>query len=45
MGRLHVVIPDDLHRKLKHRAIDEGKSVKQLVIEILEKYFNVEGKR
>lgn len=32
------LIPQDLHSWLKHRAIDEGKTLNQLVIKILNDY-------
>jgi predicted HicB family RNase H-like nuclease len=34
--RLNVEIPEDLHRKLKHRAADEDCSVRELVIDALQ---------
>lgn len=35
MAILHYDIPDDLHRALKVRAAQEGKTLKALLIEIL----------
>ena len=29
-------LPDELHLRLKHRAVDEKKSLNKLIIEILE---------
>lgn len=37
MGELRVFIPDQLHRALKFKALKEGKTLKKLVTEILEK--------
>jgi len=37
MAKLLVDIPDELHRRIKHQAIDENRSVKDLVTDILEK--------
>ena len=28
-------LPDDLHKALKHQAIEEGKTLNQIIIEIL----------
>jgi len=38
MVTIKVSIPDELHKKLKHIAIDEGKTLKAIVIEALTKY-------
>ena len=35
----NVIVNKDIHKKLKLRATEEGKSIKQLVHEILEKEF------
>ena len=35
--RLNVDIPKSLHKKLKNRATDEDRSIKELVIELLMK--------
>ena len=37
MGELRVFIPDQLHQTLKIKALKEGKTLKKLVTEILEK--------
>lgn len=33
---LRIPIPAELHRSLRHKAVDEGRSLKALVIELLE---------
>lgn len=37
MGELRVIIPDELHSALKMRALKEGKTLKELIIELLKK--------
>ena len=41
MAKLLVDIPDSLHKRIKHQAIDEDISVKDLVTEILDD--NIKG--
>lgn len=40
VAKLLVDIPDELHKRIKHQAIDEDISVKDLVTEILDKYID-----
>jgi predicted HicB family RNase H-like nuclease len=35
--RLHIELPNDLHRKAKHAAVDRGQTLKALVIEAIER--------
>jgi len=35
MGELRISLPDDLHKKLKRKALDEDTSLKDLVIQVL----------
>ena len=35
MGELRILIPNDLHKQLKRMALDDGNSLKELVISIL----------
>jgi len=35
---MRLVIPDELHKKLKHIAIDEDKTLKDLIIDVLRQY-------
>jgi len=37
LGEIRFVLPDTLHKALKLRAVKEEKSLKELVIELLEK--------
>ena len=41
MAKLLVDIPDDLHKRIKHQAIDEDISIKDLVTDILDS--NIKG--
>ena len=38
MGELRISIPDDLHKQLKKMALDEGSSLKKVVIQVLKAY-------
>jgi len=38
MGEVRISIPDDLHKKLKMIALEEGTSLKDLVITVLKAY-------
>ena len=38
MGELRLSIPNELHKELKQRALDKGVSLKQLILDIFEKY-------
>lgn len=38
MGSMRISLPDDLHRNLKRRAIDESVSLKELVLKALDEY-------
>lgn len=42
VAKLLVDIPEDLHKRIKHQAIDEDISVKDLVTKILDKH--IKGK-
>ena len=37
--KMTVHIPDDLHKKLKMRAVEDGTTIKDLIIELLEGEF------
>ncbi|MCF6390621.1 hypothetical protein L2K20_26940 [Mycobacterium sp. MBM] len=37
--QLNVMIPDRLHRKVKIRAVTTGVTIKQLVLQLIEKEF------
>lgn len=37
MGQIRYELPDDLHRRLKAQAAIEGVSLRELVIQLLEK--------
>ncbi|MEK6963056.1 MAG: hypothetical protein AABX70_01420 [Nanoarchaeota archaeon] len=37
MVNLNILLPDDLHQQLKLKAIRENKTLKELVVELLEK--------
>lgn len=39
MAKLLVDIPDELHKKIRHRAIDDDVSIKDLVTNVLEENF------
>jgi len=43
LGELRINIPDDLHKALRIKAAKEIKTLKQLVIETLEKSVKVRG--
>ena len=36
MGFVQVKLPPEIHKELKQRALDQDKTLKQLVLEILE---------
>ncbi len=36
VGRLHIEIPEELHRRLKLRAVKQDTSLKDLVVDLLE---------
>jgi hypothetical protein len=38
MGNVRIALPDELHRDLKRRAIDEGIPLKELIEKALHKY-------
>ena len=38
MGELRIIIPPELHKRLKQRAVDRGISIKELVPEIIRDY-------
>lgn len=38
MGKALINFPDDLHKDLKRRAIDEGISLKELIVKALQEY-------
>lgn len=38
MGNVRISLPDDLHRNLKRRAIDEDISLKELMTKALQEY-------
>jgi predicted HicB family RNase H-like nuclease len=38
MGELRISIPDELHKKLKQRALNREMTLKQLVIDLLADY-------
>lgn len=38
--QVRIVVPDELHRDLKRRAIDEGMSLKELIEKALAKYIS-----
>lgn len=40
MRQVRIVLPDELHRDLKRRAIDEGMPLKNVIREALEKYIS-----
>jgi plasmid stability protein len=42
--RTTVDIPDELYRKLKIRAAEEGKTVKELFVQVLEREFSNDSK-
>lgn len=37
--KMTVHIPDDLHKKLKMRAVEDGTTIKDLIIDLLESEF------
>ena len=37
LSRLSIEIPDELHRRVKVRAAEEGRKIRELVVEVLEK--------
>lgn len=37
--KMTVHIPDDLHKKIKMRAVEDGTTIKDLIIELLEGEF------
>ncbi|MFH1173889.1 MAG: toxin-antitoxin system HicB family antitoxin [archaeon] len=37
MGNINIIIPDELHKELKLQAFKENKSLKELIIEQLDK--------
>ncbi len=36
MVNLNILIPDEIHHKLKLKAVKENKTLKELIIEVLE---------
>lgn len=38
MGNVRINLPDNLHRNLKRRAIDEGIPMRDLLVKALQKY-------
>ena len=45
MGELRVDVPDVLHKSLKRQALDEGLTLKQLVVNICQSYVQEQGNR
>jgi len=43
MGELRVSIPDELHRKLKQKALELNITLKKLVVALLKKGINFDG--
>jgi len=43
MGDLRIPVPDELHKALKLEALKQNKTLKQLVVEILEEGIKNEG--
>lgn len=42
LGELRIQIPDDLHKKLRKKAVEEDKTLKDLIVEILSKSLSEE---
>ena len=38
LGEIRVSIPNELHKELKQMALDRGISLKQLIVDIFERY-------
>ena len=38
MGELRISIPNDLHKRLRMMALDDGTSLKDMVISVLKEY-------
>ena len=38
MGNVRINLPDNLHRNLKRRVIDEGMPMRDLLIKVLQEY-------
>lgn len=38
-SRLSIDIPTDLHKRIKHKSTDERRSIRDLVVEVLEERF------
>ena len=45
MVKMTIYIPADLHRTLRHVSFDEGRSVTEIVRELLREYVAKKGKR
>lgn len=43
--RINVIIPDDLKLSVKLKATAEGKTLTQVVLDLLKKWLNQQGKR
>jgi len=37
MTNINIIIPDDLHKKIKLQAVKEDRSIKECIVQMLEK--------